>query len=67
MSYKKIVSLLTLALLSSSAFAAEVTLQNGLNGYNGCTDAHLRTQGFSAPYQYWYDNFAGDSVNITAN
>jgi len=64
---KKFLSFLTLLFLSASIFAAEVTLQNGLNGYNGCTDTHLRTQGFTPPHNFWYDNFANDSLNVTAN
>lgn len=66
MLFKKIL-LLVLFTLVLSVLAGEITLQNGLNGYNGCEDTHLRTQGFEPPHNFWYDNFKNDSLNVTAN
>lgn len=53
---KRIFSFIALLLVSSAIFATEVILQNGNNGYNGCTDTHLRTHGFEPPHSFWYDN-----------
>ena len=48
----KIISLLILSGFLFTAFATEttVTLQNGLDGYEGCTDSYCRSESASSNY-----------------
>ena len=66
---KKILALLIVFLFGVMNFAAEIVLQNGLNGYNGCADTHLKSlgDGVNMPFDLQNDNYHSEITIETAN
>lgn len=65
---KTIFSLLAILLLGVMSFA-KVVLQNGLDGYEGCTDTHFRSlgDGDTQAFEYIDLNFHDEITIMTAN
>lgn len=66
---KKIFSLIAVFLFGVINFADEIVLQNGLNGYNGCSDTHLKSigDGDRIPFTLQSDNYHSSITIETAN
>ncbi len=54
---------------SGMNFSEEIILQNGHEGYDGCTDTHFRSEGdgVNMDFQYQDVNYHSDVVIMTAN
>ena len=69
MSKKMIFLLIFIFILGVMNSAGEIVLQNGYNGYEGCTDTHLRSEGDgeNMPFCYIHINYHSDTHLMTAN
>lgn len=70
MDYKIILSLLCLCFLGDSIFADQIILQNGHNGYTGCTDTYIKIEGDGTelyPFYYYSNNYDTSITVETSN
>ncbi len=66
---KTLFLLIAVLMLWGMNFADEIVLQNGHEGYEGCTDTHLRSEGDGVNMDFAYQdiNFHSDTYLMTAN
>ena len=69
MIYKYFIAVITLLVSAFITLADEIVLQNGLNGYNGCSDTHLKSLGDGEKFQFVLqdENYHSNLIIETAN
>ncbi len=69
MDHKILLSFLCIFSLGELIIANEIVLQNGYNGYEGCTDTYFRSEGDGVDmnFNYIHINYHSDTHLMTAN
>ena len=67
---KKVLIYYFVSIITAFCSATEtLTLQNGLEGYTGCSDTYIKSigNGIDFPFQFRDSNYVNDTAIITAN